>query len=88
MDGPETVALIRDLAFILLFAVLVLTVVVLGLKAVSAARSIRRVLGLVNGMRSTVASELRPAVAVAGIQTGVGVAASVLRRLRGRGGSD
>ena len=88
MDGPETVALIRDLAFILLFAVLVLTVVVLGLKAVSAARSIRRVLRLVNGMRSTVASELRPAAAVAGIQTGVGVAASVLRRLRGRGGSD
>ena len=88
MDGPETVALIRDLAFILLFAVLVLTVVVLGLKAVSAARSIRRVLSLVNGMRSTVASELRPAAAVAGIQTGVGVAASVLRRLRGRGGSD
>ena len=88
MDGPETVALIRDLAFILLFAVLVLTVVVLGLKAVSAARSIRRVLGLVNGMRSTVASELRPAAAVAGIQTGVGAAASVLRRLRGRGGSD
>ena len=88
MDGPDTVAFIRDLAFILLFAVLVLTVVVLGLKAVSAARSIRRVLGLVNGMRSTVASELRPAAAVAGIQTGVGVAASVLRRLRGRGGSD
>ena len=88
MDGPDTVAFIRDLAFILLFAVLVLTVVVLGLKAVSVARSIRRVLSLVSGMRSTVASELRPAAAVAGIQTGVGVAASVLRRLRGRGGSD
>ena len=88
MDGTETVAHIRDLAFILLFAVLVLTVVVLGLKAVSAARSIRRVLSLVNGVRSTVASELRPAAAVTGIQTGVGVAASVLRRLRGRGGSD
>ncbi len=88
MDGPETVALIRDLAFILLFAVLVLTVVVLGLKAASAARSIKRVLSLVSGMRSTVASELRPAAAVAGIQTGVGVAASVIRRLRGRGRSD
>ena len=88
MDGPDTVAHIRDLAFILLFAVLVLTGVVLGLKAVSVARSIRRVLSLVSGMRSTVASELRPAAAVAGIQTGVGIAASVLRRLRGRGGSD
>ena len=88
MDGTEAVALIRDLAFILLFAVLLLTVVVLGLKAMSAARSIGRIVRLVRDLRSAVASELRPAAAVTGIQTGAGLASSILRRIRGRSGSD
>ena len=86
MDGTETVALIRDLAFIVLSVVLVLTAVVLGLKAMSAARSIGRIVRLLRRMGSSVASELRPAAAVTGIQTGAGLAASILRRIRGRSG--
>ena len=88
MDGTETVALIRDLAFIVLSVVLVLTAVVLGLKAMSAARSIGRIVRLLRRMRSSVASELRPAAAVTGIQTGAGLATSILRRIRGRADSD
>ncbi len=83
MDGTETIALIRDLAFIALFAVLAVTAVVLGIKAVSVARSIGTVLRTVRRLRSRVASEVQPAAAVAGIQAGAGLIGSLLRRIRG-----
>lgn len=83
MDGTETVALIRDLAFIALFVVVAVTAVVLGLKAVALARSIGRLLGTLREVRSNIASEMRPAAAA----TGIGVVGSLLRRIRGRGGS-
>ena len=79
MDGPETVALIRDLAFIALFVVVAVTAVVLGLKAMSVARSIGRLLGILGEMRSNIASEMRPAGAAAGL----GMVGSLLRRMRG-----
>ena len=83
MDDTETIGLIRDLAFISLFVVLLVTAVVLGLKAMSVARTIRRVLRTVRRLRSRVASEMQPAAAVAGIEAGAGLAGSVFRRIRG-----
>ena len=79
MDATETVALIRDLAFIALFVVVAVTAVVLGLKALSVARSIGRLLGVLREMRSNIASEMRPAAASAGL----GMVGSLLRRMRG-----
>ena len=79
MDGTETVALIRDLAFIALFVVVAVTAIVLGLKALSVARSIGRLVGTLREVRSNIASEMRPAAAA----TGVGVVGSLLRRMRG-----
>ena len=83
MDGTDTIALVRDLAFILLLVVAVVTAVVLGLKAMSVARSIGRMVRTLRRLRSTVAREMQPAAAVTGIEAGAGLAESLLRRVRG-----
>ena len=84
MDGTEIVALIRDLAFIALFAAAAVTAVVLGLKALAVARSVGRLLRSVRAMRAAVAREMQSATAAAGVEAGAGVVESLIRRIRGR----
>ncbi len=88
MSGTEAVALVRDLAFITLIAVFILTAAILAKKTISVVRSIGRITDSLDDAKTAVANELKPAAGIEGFQSGAGIAGSVFRRLRKGDDSD
>jgi hypothetical protein len=76
MSGTETVALVRDLAFITVFVVLLFTALVLFRKAMSVIRSVGRTASSFGEMKSAAGAE--------GLEMGAGMARSIFQRFTTR----
>ena len=83
MNGTETVALVRDLAFITVFVVL-FTTLVLFRKAMSVIRSVGRTASSFGEMKSAVSKELKPAAGAEGLEMGAGMGRSIFQRFTTR----
>ena len=84
MSGTETVALVRDLAFITVFVLLLFTALVLFRKAMSVIRSVGRTASSFGEMKSAVLKELKPASGAEGLEMGAGMARSIFQRFTTR----
>ena len=83
MDTAEIIAMIRDIAFLVMLVITTLAVIIIYFKLSSVLNSAKRTLESVEGIVSTVSEKLvAPAAAGSGLAFGLGKLAAFLFRSR------